>query len=172
MNWKDFVIQKPAEPPPAGCSNPAALVPVSRKTKLDHALGYASRGLHVFACDEFLGLPLIDNWYGGATDKREQVVHWWSNAPTADIAAVPEKSGHYVIIVTGQPGRESLALFESEHGTLKPAFRYCNHWDCEHLWFVGSSHSARIGEGLHLIGAGRYVYLSPSLAPDPTAWRK
>jgi hypothetical protein len=153
------------------CSNPAALVPASRKTMLDHALEHAKRGLHVFPCEEFLGIPLVDNWYAAATTKRERIVQWWSDDPTADIATVPEKSGYYVIVVTGEAGRDSLAWFEEEHGVLKPVFRYLNFWDSEHLWFTRSSHSARIDECLHLVGAGRYVYLRPSHAPDPLVWR-
>jgi hypothetical protein len=183
-SWKDLVVGTTTiktkttirttapSPSPTVCNNPAALVPEGRKTMLDHALEHAGRGLHVFPCEEFLGLPLVDNWYSAATTKREKLVQWWSDTPDADIAAIPEKSGHYVIVVTGEAGRDSLARFEEEHGVLKPAFRYVNFWDSEHLWFTGSSHSARIDECLHLVGAGRYVYLSPSHAPDALSWRK
>ena len=166
-NWSPN--PKPSKPP---CSNPAAFVPATAKTMLDHALDYIGRGLHVFPCDQFLGLPQLDNWYAGACTKPEKVVQWWSADPSADVAAVPEKSGHYVIVVTGDTGRESLHRFEMEHGVLKPAFRYANLWNCQHLWFLGNAYSARIDLGLHLIGAGRYVYLSPSAAPDPTAWAR
>ena len=165
-------VQEAIRMPLSPCSNPAAFVPEAAKTMLDHALDYIGRGLHVFPCDQFLGLPQLDNWYAGACTKPEKVVQWWSADPSADVAAVPEKSGHYVIVVTGDTGRESLAQFEREHGVLKPAFRYANLWNCEHLWFLGKAYSARIDLGLHLIGAGRYVYLSPIAAPDPTAWAR
>jgi hypothetical protein len=85
-NWSPNL--KPSKPP---CSNPAAFVPATAKTMLDHALDYIGRGLHVFPCDQFLGLPQLDNWYAGACTKPEKVVQWWSADPSADVAAVPEK---------------------------------------------------------------------------------
>jgi hypothetical protein len=139
---------------------------------LDHALAHASRGLHVFACERFLGIPNIDSWYVGATTDRAKIIKMWADDPTADIGCVPEKSGHYVIVCTGELGRASLEFFEAEHGALKPAFHYRNFWDAEHFWFVGSSPSIRIDEALHLIGDGRFVYLNPSFAPDTTAWSR
>jgi hypothetical protein len=165
-------LQEAIRLPQLPCSNPAAFVPATVKSMLDHALDYIGRGLHVFPCDQFLGLPQLDNWYAGASTNPEKVVQWWSADPSADVAAVPEKSGHYVIVATGDTGRESLHRFEMKHGVLKPTFRYANLWDCEHLWFLGKAYSARIDLGLHLIGAGRYVYLSPSAAPNPTAWAR
>jgi hypothetical protein len=154
------------------CKNPAAHVPDTGKSMLDHALAHAARGLHVFACERFLGLPTPNNWFTAATTDRGKLVQMWSDDPIADIGCVPEKSGHYCIIVAGATGRESLGRFERQHGTLKPAFRYSNFWDTEHCWFKGTPNTARIDAGLHLIGAGRYVYLSPSWAPDPTAWAR
>jgi hypothetical protein len=126
----------------------------------------------VFPCARFLGLPQLNNWFGQCSDKREKIIQWWAEDPIADIAAVPEKSGHYVIVVSGEAGRESLARFEEEHGVLKPAFRQSNFFDSEHLWFKGKSHTARIDEGLHLIGNGRFVYMAPSYAPDAIAWKE
>jgi hypothetical protein len=154
------------------CSDPAAFVPEDEKTMLDHALQWAGKGLHVFSCRHFLGAPEHDNWFAAATTDRGKIINMWTADPAADIAAVPEKSGHYCIVVTGETGRESLEQFEMERGALKPVFRHFNQWDAEHLWFVGSSHSARIGPCLHLVGSGRFVYLPPSFAPDSLRWSK
>jgi hypothetical protein len=179
--WKEMIAQqqtgappyKPTptplyRPPPKGsCSNPAALV-TRQMTMMDHALDWAGRGLHVFPCEMFLGLPRVTSWYKNATTDTGAIAQWWSDDPTYDIAAVPAKSGHYCIVVTGETGRESLAQFEMEHGVLKPAFRYRTHWKAEHLWFKGNAHSAHIDDGLYLVGTGQYVYLAPSR--HPTLW--
>jgi hypothetical protein len=181
--WKELVAKmrtgappyKPAPTPmykpKGGCSDPARFV-THRMTMLDHALQWAGKGLHIFPVEQFLGLPKIATWYKAATTDTAAIAQWWADDPTYDIAAVPAKSGHYCIVVEGDDGRESLAYFEEEHGPATPAFRYKTHWQGEHLWFKGDSHSARIDAGLHLIGRGQYVYLAPSAAPDPTAWSR
>ena len=188
--WQDFITKRQTGAPPyksaptpplianerviqrlPTCSNPAAFVS-RRLTMLDHALQWAGKGLHVFPCEMFLGLPIMPNWSKAATTDTAAIAQWWAGDPTYDIAAVPQKSGHYCIIVTGDDGRDSLAQFEMEHGVLKPAFRYRTHWNADHLWFTGDSHSGRIDDGLYLVGAGQYVYLSPSAAPDPLAWSR
>jgi hypothetical protein len=140
---------------------------------LDHALGWvALRGLHVFACEEFLGEPHTDNWYRAATTERDKIVQMWSQDPTADVAAVPERSGHYVLIAVGEAGAESKARFEEENGLLQPEFKYWNYFGAEHLWFKGSAFTSRIDQAFHIIGPGRYVYLPPSHAPHFTCWEK
>ena len=141
---------------------------------LDHALRWADRGLSIFPCQRFLGRPIVTGtakttWYTEATGNRSAIVSWWSATPDADIAAVPEMSGHFVLIATGERGRDSLYALEDEHGDLGGEFEYENAWGDLHLWFKGSaltSHNV-IGKGLHIIGAGNFVYLAPSFAPDP-----
>jgi hypothetical protein len=153
------------------CSNPAAKV-TQRMTMLDHALQWAAQGIHVFPCEMFLGRPAVPSWHKSATTDTATIAQWWAVDPTYDIGAVPEKSEHYVIVVTGDDGRESLEIFERENGALAPAFQYRTKWDARHLWFKGHSHSARIDPGLYLVGSGQYVYLAPSAASDPTEWSK
>jgi hypothetical protein len=188
--WKELVAKmrtgappyKPAPTPPMiaqervirklpTCSDPAKFV-TRRLTMLDHALQWAGKGLHIFPVEMFLGLPVINNWSKAATTDTDTIAQSWATDPTYDIAAVPHKSGHYVIVCTGEIGRESLAQFEMERGVLTPAFRYRTHWDAEHLWFKGDAHSGRIDDGLYLVGNGQYVYLAPSAAPDPTSWSR
>jgi hypothetical protein len=187
--WQDFITTRQTGTPPykpaptplianervitklPPCSNPAAFV-TCRMSMLDHALQWAGKGLHIFPVEQFLGLPKMNTWYKAATPDTAAIAQWWADDPTYDIAAVPQKSGHYVIVCTGEIGRDSLAQFEMERGVLKPAFRYRTHWNAEHLWFKGEAHSGRIDDGLHLVGAGQYIYLAPSAAPDPLAWSR
>jgi hypothetical protein len=142
-------------------------------TMLDHALRWAERGLYVFPCERFLGRPIPSKWHSAATDDPFKIMEQWDANPTADIGAVPAKSDHFVIVVTGDEGRASLAALEVEHGPFRPEFSYANRWGDRHLWFPGSAFTShhRLGRGLHVLGRGQFVYLSPSLAPDPH-WRE
>ena len=136
---------------------------------LDWALRWADRGVHVFPCVRYLDSPLIPKWYAAATTCTTQIVEWWSALGEADIAGVPDRSGHFVIVASGDDGADSLAEIEDEYGPLPTEFRHLNRTeDSEHLWLKGSvvtSHH-RLGRGLHVLGAGHYVYLPMSWAPD------
>jgi hypothetical protein len=140
---------------------------------LDWALRWANQGICVFPCRRFLGVPLVSKWYAEATDDTARIVEWWSEWPDADVAGVPDKSGHFAIIASGEDGAQSLAEIEAEYGELPTAFRYLNRLgDSEHLWLKGNAVTShhRLGRGLHVLGSGHYVYLPESWAPDPL-WR-
>lgn len=138
-------------------------------TPMDHALRWAKRKLYVFPCERFLGTPLVGEWPTKASMDRDQIITWWAQVPDADIAAVPHKSGHFVVVATAaEDGPASLAEFEEEHGPLPAEFRYENYWGDEHAWIKGEAVTShhRLGRGLHVLGAGHFVYLPPSWAPD------
>jgi hypothetical protein len=136
---------------------------------LDWALRWAKQSIHVFPCRRYLGIPLVQKWYAEATTRTAQIVDWWAASPEADIAGVPDQSGHFVIVSSGDEGADRLAEIEREHGPLPADFRYLNRTeDSEHLWLKGraiTSHN-RLGSGLHVLGAGHFVYLPVSWAPD------
>jgi hypothetical protein len=143
--------------------------PAKPKTKLGWAMHWARRGIHVFPCQRWLGRPLVPKWYSAATTQPDKLVDWWSEWPEADIGAVPNASGHYVIAACGQMGRNSLAILEIMHGKLEPEFRYETRWHDQHLWFHGKdaiSSRDDLGLHLHLVGPGCMLYMPPSLAPD------
>jgi hypothetical protein len=139
------------------------------QTKLDHAISWARQGLHVFPCKSWLGTPLVKNWWKVASHDPGQIRQWWSETPDADIAAVPSMSDHFVIAVIGTRGHASLEKLEEKYGELTPEFVTVNWRDDLHLWFRGealTSHNL-LGPGLHVMAAGAYVYLPPSVAPNP-----
>ena len=137
--------------------------------QLDWALRWAKRGLHIFPCEPFLGRPLVTGWYRAAAATVANIVEWWAESPDADIAAVPDLSGHFVILVNAEEGGlESLAALEDRYGQLQPDFTTTNRWRNLHMWFTGSamtSHHVH-GHGIHVLGAGHYVYMPNSEAPD------
>jgi hypothetical protein len=137
---------------------------------LDWALDWAKKGMHIFPCRRWLGIPLVERWYRLATTDSTQIVEWWSQFPNADIGAVPNKSQHFVIVAQDDDGAESLAELEERYGQFATAFRYTTRTDCnEHLWIKGAAVTShhKVGRGLHVLGEGNFVYLPASLAPDP-----
>lgn len=138
------------------------------ETPMDHALQWARRGLCIFPCERFLGLPLVQKWHSAATCATSTIVEHWSTWQDADIAGVPDRSGHFVIVaVKEQYGDLSLMELEDELGELPVDFRYTNRWGDEHLWLTGSAMTShhKLGRGLHVLGAGTYCYLPDSWAP-------
>jgi hypothetical protein len=143
-----------------------------KRALLEHALYWSGlpRLLHVFPCERYLGIPLTKkHWHGEATANRTTIIDWWSEYPESDIGAAPDKSGHFVIRLIGEEGQESLAELEGQFGPILPEFRYTNRHGDHHLWFKGEALSSRdlLGLGIEVIGPGRFVYLPPSLAPEP-----
>jgi hypothetical protein len=138
---------------------------------MDWALHWAAQGIPIFPCERFLGTPLVPSWHRAATTDTHKIVEWWSAGPNADVAGVPDRmdTPHFAIIAAGVSGANNLAEIEGEYGPLPTTFRYLNRaGDAEHLWLQGpalTSHH-RLARGLHVLGAGHYVYLPASWAPD------
>lgn len=154
-------------------SSTSAARPVSQ---MDWALHWQARGLVLFPCSKFLGDPLLSHWYApanaggtaGATNGEASIIMWWSQWPDADIAAIPFKSKHFVIVaLKDEGGYDSLEKIEAE--LPEPEFEHWSPWGEHHLWFksidaVQTSHH-RLGRGLHVLGPGTYCYLPNSRAP-------
>lgn len=135
------------------------------QTMMDFALHWSRQGLCVFPCENYVGQPLVEKWHKAATNNASQIAEFWSAHPEADIACVPDRSGHFVIGIVGKIGLASLRKIEGEHGRLKPAFVVNNRWGNQYLFFSGvalSSHD-ELGKGVHVFGTGRYLFLPPSL---------
>jgi hypothetical protein len=140
------------------------------------ALQWGERGLVVFPATRFLGDPLLPNWYqaankfgtGGACKGQASIISWWAQWPDADIAAVPWRSGHFVVVaVKKEGGYESLKKLRRDLPKLD--FEHWAPWGEHHLWFktnsLVQSSSHRLGPGIHVVGPGRYVFLPNSRAP-------
>jgi hypothetical protein len=139
------------------------------ETMLDWALRWSRQGLHIFPCKSFLGSPIPPKWYSVATHGVSQLVEWWSETPDADIAAIPDLSGHFVLTAVGPRGLVSFDALRERYGALSPLFTTKTRWGDLHFWFKGralTSHNL-LGPGLHVYGPGTFVYMPASLAPDP-----
>jgi len=132
---------------------------------LDWALRYAAQGLHVFPCETYIGLPSVDQWHAIATTKTCQLVKWWTENPDADIAVVPDRSGHLVILAVGDEGQDSFEALEGKYGELQPEFIFeSKRRNATQYWFSGTAFSSShlIGKELFVFGPGRFLFLPPS----------
>lgn len=136
------------------------------QTMMDWALHWARKGLHVFPCENYVGNPLVEKWHKAATKNASQISEFWSAFPDADIACVPDLSGHFAIGIVGNTGLASLQKIEGAYGKLSPALVVKNRWNNQYLFFCGGALSSHdeLGLGVHVFGAGRYLFLPPSLA--------
>jgi hypothetical protein len=140
-------------------------------TPLDTALQWQKRGLVLFPGKRHTGTPLVGNWntvHNFASNNPAKIIEWWSEWPTADIGAVPDSSGRFVMSACKQEGGlDSLDALEDELGELPAEFSYENHYGDMFLWFPGSTHTShhKIGQGLHLLGPGNVVFLPDSFTP-------
>jgi len=135
------------------------------QTMMDWALHWTRQGLNVFPCENYVGNPLVEKWHKAATNNASQIAEFWSAFPYADIACVPDRSGQFVIGIFGRIGLASMHKIEGEYGKLDPAFVVKNRWGNQYLFFSGvalSSHD-KLGQGVHVFGTGRYLFLPPSL---------
>jgi hypothetical protein len=135
---------------------------------VDRALEYAAQGLCIFPCQHFEGTPLVDWWKLRGPPSEDQVARWWGQWPTADIGCAPTPTGHSILLFAGKSGLESLEALEAKY-ELDPAYDIRCRWGSRMLFFSGAlpNSKRRLGAGTFTIGAGRYVFLTPSLARTP-----
>jgi hypothetical protein len=137
------------------------------RTMISWALYWQSRGLKLFPCTRFTGRPLVPNWPKFASDKDAQIVEWWSDLRDADIAAVPDAAGCFVIVATGDEGYASLDRIEPFCG--EPLLATEGADASLHRWFAGRAPTQRLHHGLYVFGVGSFLYMPGSLAPQPVA---
>jgi hypothetical protein len=64
---------------------------------LDRALAHAKAGFYVLPVMPGAKVPLIEGWQHEATRDQFQIESWWEANPEANIGAVPDLSGHFVV---------------------------------------------------------------------------
>lgn len=155
------ITENPNKPPSlsAGCRMTGS--------PMGWALHWAQCGLRLFPCTKFTGLPLVPKWPSAASDKDSQIVAWWSELTDADIGAIPDSAGCFVLTAIGEEGLDNLDELAWTFG--KPLLETEGADGSLHLWFPGRASSRRLADGLYVFGVGSYLYMPGSLAPDPIA---
>jgi hypothetical protein len=142
-----------------GCPTP--------RTMLGWALYWQGRGLKIFPCTRFTGLPLVPKWPKAASNNENQIVEWWSELRDADIGTIPDAAGCFVLVAVGDDGRDNLDAIDGSYDD--PVLETKRADGSLHLWFPGRAPTQRLHHGLYVFGVGSYLYMPASLAPDPVA---
>ena len=162
ISFDDLIgsMPNPNKPPSlsAGCC---------MRTPMGWALHWGQCGLRLFPCTKFTGLPLVVHWPKAAKSDDSQIVEWWSEFPDADIAAIPDSAGCFVLAAIGEEGFDNLDMLAGHYG--RPLLETEGADGSLHLWFPGRAPSQRLTDGLYIFGVGSYLYMPGSLAPDPVA---
>jgi hypothetical protein len=135
----------------------------------DAAQRYAARGWPVFPLNTGGKTPRTKNGLHAATRDREKISKWWQKWRSANIGVqTGAESGLVVLDVdvkNGQPGLQSLAELERQHGRLE-TLRAHTPTDGLHLFFRAPAQVVqnRVGflPGLDLRGQGGYIVVAPS----------
>ncbi len=135
------------------------------------ALSYAAKGWRVFPVKTGGKTPQIRGWREKATTDQLQIARWWKTWPQANIGiATGSTSGVWVLDVDihKQPGDESLATLEAEHGELPPGVVALTGSGGAHHYFVMPDgvdvrNAQDIRPGLDVRGTGGFIVAPPSV---------
>jgi hypothetical protein len=144
-------------------------------TMLDWSLHWAARGFFVFPAERHLGTPYVDDWHSQATTEPGRIVKWFSQTAddrrdfyNADIGSAPDRSGHFVVSAHhDEGGLVSLEDIEANYDPLPAELDYFDRWGSRFIWLKGRAYTShhKLGRGLHVLGAGHFVFLPPSYTP-------
>jgi hypothetical protein len=135
-------------------------------TMLSSALAHAKAGFYVFPVAPGAKVPLIEGWQTDATRDQFQIESWWDENPEANIGAVPNLSGHFVVDLdrkNGNDGVMALAAVAADR-ELPDTFAVTTPTGGAHLWFKGKARNSvsKIAPGVDVRGQGGYVLLPGS----------
>lgn len=141
---------------------------MSRAT-LDHALGYAARGWHVFPCVAGEKRPATAEGFYNATADEKALRRLFSGA--ANLAIACGASGLVVLdldVKNGRDGIAALAALEARHGALPATLTARTPTGGEHRYFRATegveirNSEGKIAPGVDVRGLGGYVLAAPS----------
>lgn len=148
---------------------------------LDHALSYAETGWRVFPCKPGEKVPLTTRGFHDATTSADQIIQWWRQWPSANLAVATGATSKIVALdidaKNGKRGFDSLAELETEHGALPVTLTSRTPSGGEHLLFEHPGgeipNRAGIRDGLDVRGDGGYIVAPPSTVNGkPYIWTR
>ena len=139
------------------------MAPPRDASMLAHALYWAARGFSVFPVRPELTdgrkVPQISGWGELATTNPDQIMRWWSDWPDANVGAVPDKSGCYVVdldVKSGKDGLLELRMLAGPGGVPFPdTLTIRTGSGGQHRWLRGRApnSASKIAPGIDIRGA-------------------
>jgi hypothetical protein len=173
-----------------------------RRSMLEHALFWASKGMHVFPlfeirpdgkcacgpteeCDKNKSAgkhPRIPRWQIFATDEEKQIREWWQRWPASNIGILcgtELPGGGYLMVVDVDPrhdGDVELALLEQRYGNLPETPRNLTGGNGWHVLLRARravpSRSGSLGKGVDVKCRGGYIVAPPSSHASGTPYTR
>lgn len=144
---------------------------------LDHAIGYARRGLLVFALKPRDKVPATMNGCKDGTTDEAAVRAMWGDPGRNIGIAMGIDSGVFALDVDGPEGAKTLEMWQAVYGALPPT-PTAETARGRHLYFrhpgeqVAIRNSARkVGEGIDVRTDGGYLVAPPSVHPSGDVYR-
>lgn len=132
------------------------------------ALKYASLGLHVFPCAPGEKRPFTPNGHQDATDDAQQITHWWTTNPSANIGLFLKPSNLVAIDPdTYKPECEWEKII-AKRGELPSTWTQETPRGGRHYIFraePGVEYAGKAGEGVDVKWDG-YILLAPSFVAE------
>jgi putative DNA primase/helicase len=142
---------------------------------LQAALAFASNGWPVFPCRG--KVPRAgSHGYLDATADKNQIRDWWTDQPDANVAISTGPAGLVVIDIDPRNGGAASLSALTKDPTVRAAFgaapQVITGGGGAHYYFLaprckfGAPPKGRLGPGIDVQGAGRYVIAPPSIHPE------
>jgi hypothetical protein len=141
---------------------------------LRHALGYAARGVGVLPLRARAKEPLLEHGVHDASREATTIRSWWRRWPGANLALAVPASWVVVDIDPRNGGDRELARLQQKHGELPPTVTARTGSGGSHFVFARPADvrlRGKLGPGIDLLGAGRYIVAAPSVHPCGGVYR-
>ncbi len=148
---------------------------VGRGIVITAARAYAARGLPVFPCEPSGKRPLTKHGHLDASTRSDQLRHWWSRWPTANIG-LPTGAASGLLVLDEDPrhgGTASLEALEGKHGSLPATATIGTGGGGRHHVLkypageIIRNSAGKLGPGLDVRGEGGYIVAPPSRTTGP-----
>jgi hypothetical protein len=138
------------------------------------ALAYAARGVRVLPLREHGKEPLVSHGVHDASHDPSVVAEWWRRWPNANLGIAIPTSWWILDVDPRNGGDVELDRLERAHFALPPTITAQTGSGGQHIIFArpdGMRLRGKIGPGLDVLGAGRYIVAYPSVHPSGGVYR-
>jgi hypothetical protein len=138
------------------------------------ALAYATRGQRVLPLRECGKEPLVRRGVHDATCHAGTIADWWRRLPRANVGIAVSPEWWVLDVDPRNGGDVELDRLERTHSALPPTVHAATGSGGRHILFArpnGVRLRGKIGPGLDVLGAGRYIVAAPSIHPSGGAYR-
>ena len=140
---------------------------------VDHALGYARRGLSVFPCVPGQKVPATKHGFKDATLNPQTIESWWRSWGECNIGVATGEISVILVLdidTKKKDGEKELRQLEAQHGELPATVESVTPGGGRHIFFRWPGWPVKCSQGefaagIDVRGDGGYAILPPSIHP-------